>query len=215
MREGGGCHVVLAWFRRLRVVLVAAGPLLLWAGCVVVGPVVGDVVPPWCRCHCRCGSPPVVVPLSPHGCWVVVSLAASVDPRRPIAPPIHPASSRSQRWKWVLGFSSSGPLSCCHSRPRHPPSWSSCLRCRLHVPVVTMTGPLAPAILPASSGSQGRGTAGAGAGLLALVVLVVVAVAVVAAAAAALVLSFPPSLSRLAVAVVLAVPLLVHRRSCR
>jgi hypothetical protein len=46
MREGGGCHVVLAWFRRLRVVLVAAGPLLLWAGCVIVGPVVGDVVPP-------------------------------------------------------------------------------------------------------------------------------------------------------------------------
>jgi hypothetical protein len=72
----------------------------------------------------------------------------------------------------VLGFSSSGPLSCCRSRPRRPPSWLSCFRCRLRVPVVAMTGPLAPAIPPASSGSQGRGGAGAGAGLLTLVVLV-------------------------------------------
>jgi hypothetical protein len=57
----------------------------------------------WCCCCCCCCSPPVVFPLSPHGCWVVVSLVASIDPHRPIAPPIHPASSCSQRWRWVLG----------------------------------------------------------------------------------------------------------------
>ena len=58
---------------------------------------------PWLWCCCCCCSPPVVVPLSPRGCWVVVSLAASVDPCWPIAPPIHPVSSCSQRWRWVLG----------------------------------------------------------------------------------------------------------------
>jgi hypothetical protein len=67
-------------------------------------------------CHCRCGSPPVVVPLSPRGCWVVVLLAASVNPHRPIASPIHPANSRSQRWRWVLGFLSSLVSSSCSRR---------------------------------------------------------------------------------------------------
>ena len=64
-------------------------------------------------CHrgprCRCGSPPVVVPLSPRGCWVMVSLAASVNPHRPIAPSIRPASSRSQWWRWVAGVLVIGP----------------------------------------------------------------------------------------------------------
>ena len=76
--------------------VVAVGWVLSWALSLVM-------LSPWSWFHCHCHSPLVVLSLSPCGCWVLVSLAASIDPCWPIAPPIHPMSSCSQWWRWVLG----------------------------------------------------------------------------------------------------------------
>jgi hypothetical protein len=68
----------------------------------------------------------------------------------PLAPAIHPVSSGSQGWRWVLGFRSLHGVRSCSNSPLPPlPSPSS----RHGV----VTWPLAPAIPPASSGSQGWG----------------------------------------------------------
>jgi hypothetical protein len=81
-------------------------------------------------------SPPVIIPssLCRHCCRVMLPLLSSsppfVVPPCPLAPAFHPASSRSQRWRQVLGWS----LWC-------PPCVVHQSGCR----------PLAPAFHPVSS----------------------------------------------------------------
>jgi len=88
---GGGCHIVLAWFQWLHVVLIAAGPLLLWARCVIAGSIVSDVIPL------------VVVSLSlsfpscclPHG-------AIKKGGQHPI-PPLQAVAHSGRARCWVIG----------------------------------------------------------------------------------------------------------------
>jgi len=76
-------------------------------------------------------------------------------PRRvtwPLAPTIHPASSGSQGWGRVLGCRSFRSVRCVAFV-----AWRSFLHPPLPSPHRRVTWPLAPAIHPASSGSQGWG----------------------------------------------------------
>ena len=68
-------------------------------------PIIVPLVPSLSLSSHRCPSRPIVVPLIlssfPHSLFLVVwSLSCSSSP---VAPTIHPASSGSQRWGWVLG----------------------------------------------------------------------------------------------------------------
>jgi hypothetical protein len=187
--------------------------LLLWAGCVIVGPVVGDVVPPvmvslslslWFPSRSR----PVVSP------WMLgrgfvggfcQSPSANSTPNPPreqsLAVVEVGAGVLVVRPPLLLSFASSlssGPLSCCCLRPRRcPPSWSSCLHCRLRRDDGAVS--TRDVIPPFEQWLAGAGRCW-GWGWVARprrshpLVLVVVAVGAVVAASAALVLSFPPSL---------------------
>jgi len=70
----------------------------------------------------------------------------------PLAPAIHPASSGSQGWGWVLGCHLLCGVCCVVFV-----AWCSFMHPPLPSPHHCVTWPLAPMIHPASNGSQGWG----------------------------------------------------------